>query len=65
MIKFEYLTKEVKPEKLGFELEQFGQDGFELVTLVVMQKMPQMQPIGRPPQIEVKFLLIFKKLCQE
>jgi hypothetical protein len=63
MKKYEYLTKTIQPDKLGYELELFGQDGFELINIIPMQRIiqPRLGLPNQQPVIETQFLMIFKK----
>ena len=60
-----YLSKEVTEPKLQTELDSFGEDGFELVTVSLIPRMKQrMTPTGLQQAMDINYLLIFKK-CQE
>lgn len=60
-MKYNYQIKYVDELKLQEQLDLFGEDGYELVSTIPMQRM---KPLTQPPQMEFKFLLIFKKPCQ-
>ena len=61
--KFNYYTVEVLPEKLDMELSECGDQGWELVTVGMVQKPLRGTMTYNPaiPQYEIKYLLIFKK----
>jgi hypothetical protein len=63
MTKFEYLIKEIMPDKLQKTLEDFGEDGYELVLILTKQEMPKTLMPGQ--NVLTKLALIFKKQCQE
>ena len=68
MRKFEYYTIDVAPEKMDFELNDWGKNGWEFIQLVVMQRqIPVKVNISglQPMQIEIQFKLIFKKEVHE
>jgi len=64
-MKYIYLRKEVTERELQNQLDGFGQDGFELVTVSLIPRMKQrMTPTGLQQAMDINYLLIFKK-CQE
>jgi len=67
-MKYIYLQKEITEPKLQTELDSFGEDGFELVTVSLIPRMKQkMTPAGLQQVMDINYLLIFKKevKCQE
>ena len=61
MTKYEYLTVTCDPSQLQDTLNDKGQLGWELVTLVVTHEQNQAVVRMSIPQMIQKFILIFKK----
>ena len=69
MKKYEYDTQECAPEELFNVLNSKGEEGWDFVTLVVLQKMiihpvPAVQSfstIQKTPEMVTTFKLIFKR----
>lgn len=62
MIEWEYDTLEIHPEELFEMLNINGKEGWEFVTLIMMQRVMQNKFVmNQEPKVEMVFTLIFKR----
>ena len=67
-MKQDYFTIEVFPDELNKKLTYYGSYGWSFKQLIVMQRNKPKAVLNnsvQPYEIEIKFLLIFEKPCQE
>lgn len=62
MTKWEYETTTCAPEEIFDILNLEGSQGWEFVTLLMMQKLIENKfAVGQPPRTVMEFQLIFKR----